>query len=98
DLASIEAGYMRLEVGKFDIHAMLKSVLSLIQERSKENHIRVKFDCSAKIGRMTGDETRIKQMLFNLLSNAIKYSQPGQTITLGGEEAEGGDIVLSVED
>ncbi len=98
DLASIEAGYMRLEVSKFDIHAMMKSVLSLIQERSKENHIKVKFDCVAKIGKMTGDETRIKQMLFNLLSNAFKYSQAGQTITLGAHESEAGDIVLLVED
>jgi signal transduction histidine kinase len=98
DLASIEAGYMRLEVGKFDINAMMKSVLALVQERSKENHIKVKFECPAKIGKMTGDETRIKQMLFNLLSNAFKYSQPGQTITLSAREAGEGGVVLSVED
>ena len=41
DLAGVEAGYMRLEVEKFDIHAMMKSVLSLIQERAKEHNLKI---------------------------------------------------------
>ncbi len=98
DLASIEAGYMRLEVNKFDIYAMMKSVLSLIQERAREFNLKVKFECPVKIGKMTGDETRIKQILFNLLSNAIKYSKPGNAITLGAKEIEPDEILLWVED
>lgn len=98
DLASVEAGYMRLEVDKFDVHAMMKSVLSLISERVKEFDIKVKFECLAKIGKMTGDETRIKQIMFNLLSNAIKYSAPGQSIILGAKETGEGGIMLYVAD
>lgn len=98
DLASVEAGYMRLEVSKFDIYAMMKTVLSLIQERVRENSLSVDFECSSKMGKMTGDETRLKQILFNLLSNAIKYSEPGGAIRFGATE-EGEDIVvLWVED
>jgi len=98
DLASVEAGYMRLEVTKFDINVMMKSVLSLIQERVKELDIKVKFECPARIGKMVGDETRIKQILFNLLSNAIKYSEAGNTVTLGAKEANEEEILLWVED
>lgn len=98
DLASIEAGYMRLEVKEFNVHTMMKSVLSLIQERAKEHHLKIKFDCPAKIGKMLGDETRIKQILFNLLSNAIKYSHAGQSIGLGAKEKNVDEIVLWVED
>lgn len=98
DLASVEAGYMRLEVSKFDINTLMKSVLSLIQERSKESHVHVAFEVPPKIGKMAGDEVRLKQILFNLLSNAFKYSQPGQTITLGANETETDDIVLWVQD
>ncbi|NBX03658.1 MAG: sensor histidine kinase [Alphaproteobacteria bacterium] len=98
DLASVEAGYMRLEVEKFDIGAMMKSVLSLIEQRVKEYDIKVKFECPARIGKMVGDETRIKQILFNLLSNAIKYSDPEQTITLGAREEGEGGIMLYVAD
>ncbi|MDE3061089.1 MAG: PAS-domain containing protein, partial [Pseudomonadota bacterium] len=98
DLASVEAGYMRLEAGRFDIYAMMKSVLSLTQERAKEHDLSIRFECPSKIGKMTGDETRIKQILFNLLSNAIKYSEPGATIRMGAREEEPESIVLWVED
>jgi len=98
DLASVEAGYMRLEVSKFDIAAMLKSVMSLIQERAKELNIKLKLECQPRIGKMTGDETRIKQSLFNLLTNAVKYSESGSSITLGAKEEEDDRILLWVED
>src|SRR5262249_47431273 len=35
DLASIEAGYMRLEVNDFDIYKTMKSMLALTQERAR---------------------------------------------------------------
>jgi len=98
DLASVEAGYMRLEVTKFDVYAMMKSVMSLIQERAKEYNLKIKFECSSKIGKMTGDETRMKQIMFNLLSNAIKYSEPNQTVTLGACEEGEGALLLWVTD
>ena len=98
DLASVEAGYMRLEVSKFDISAMMKTVMSLIQERAKELNISLKLECQTRIGKMTGDETRIKQILFNLLSNALKYSEAGGNVTLGAKEEDDEHIMLWVED
>jgi len=89
---------MQLEVSKFDVYAMMKSVLSLISERSKEHEVTINFECISKIGKMTGDETRIKQILFNLLSNAIKYSNAGGTVSFGAKEIEAGDLMMWVED
>lgn len=98
DLASIEAGYMRLEAARFDIHTMMQSVFSLIQERVKEFNIKVKFNCPQKIGKMLGDETRIKQILFNLLSNAINYSQSGDSIDFGADEQDKDHVRFWVQD
>jgi signal transduction histidine kinase len=98
DLASVEAGYMRLEVSKFDVYATMKSVLSLIQERAKDMSIKLKLECPARIGKMTGDETRIKQILFNLLSNALKYSQANGLVTVGAKEIDDENILLWVQD
>jgi signal transduction histidine kinase len=98
DLASIEAGYMHLDVSKFDIHDMMKSVLSLIRERTKELNLSIVFECPPEIGKMTGDETRLKQVLFNLLSNAIKYSMAGHIIAMGAKELPSGEIELWVQD
>ncbi len=98
DLASIEAGYLQLDVTRFDIHTMMKSVLPLVQERVREHDLTLAFDCPVRLGRLLGDETRIKQLLFKLLSNAIKFSPPGTRITLEAEERGKDSIVLSVAD
>ena len=97
DLASIEAGYMRLEVAPLDVSALVKSVVSLIQERVREHGLKLKVECPAKIGQMLGDETRIKQILFNLLSNAIKYSSHGDKITFGAKASDH-EIIIWVQD
>ncbi len=97
DLASIEAGYLQLDVSEFDVYGLLQSVLSLTQERIKESDINIKFICNEKIGSMTADETRLKQVLFNLLSNAIKFSPANSTITLGAEIKDT-NILFWVED
>ena len=98
DLASIEAGYMRLEVSQFDVYEMLSSMLVLIKERAKEFNISLKFECTAKIGRMVGDETRIRQAIFNLLNNAIKFTEEGGNITLGAKDDAKNYLLIWVED
>ncbi|MBV8939520.1 MAG: PAS-domain containing protein [Alphaproteobacteria bacterium] len=97
DLAGIEAGYMQLEVARFDLHEMMKSVLPLIQERSREMDITVTFDCPPKIGKILADETRLRQILFKLLSNAIQFTAAGSGVSFGARE-EGEMVALWVAD
>lgn len=98
DLASIEAGYMRLDIHEFNIRDMLKDVHALFQERAKNARIELTFKCPSTIGMLQADEGRIKQALFNLLNNAIKFSSDGGAITLGAKAEPGDNIVLWVED
>jgi signal transduction histidine kinase len=98
DLASIEAGYMVLEVERFDIHEALSSVQGLIQERLRENSLTFTFECSGGIGKMWGDGRRIRQVVFKLVSNAIKFTEAGGKITLGAKKGKKGEIDIWVED
>lgn len=82
DLASIEAGYMTLDVREFEIKEMLTSMLALLSERLREFGLQASIECPDDIGAMRADETRIRQVLFHLLSNAVKYTKEGH-ITLG---------------
>lgn len=82
DLASIEAGYLTLEVREFSIKDMLHAMLALLSERLREFGLQGSIDCPEDIGMMRGDETRIRQALFHLLSNAVKYTKEGY-VTLG---------------
>ncbi len=97
DLASIEAGRVELENDSIDVHALLAAGLQLVQERTRRKNIRVTFDCAPDIGWMTGDERRLKQVLFNLLSNAVTFTPRRGGIRLEGKRV-GDEIVIIVAD
>ncbi len=98
DLASIEAGYMRLEVGRFNLYNTLLSVVPLISERLRENSLGFELECDPQIGDMDGDERRIKQLLFKLLSNAIKFTEPQGVIILSAHAVDNYEIAITVSD
>jgi signal transduction histidine kinase len=95
DMATIEAGGLTLELSDFDIYAALSSVLGMCRE-SIHQHSLV-LDCAAGIGRMEGDERRLKQALYNLLSNAIKFTPPGGKVVLAARRV-GDRVEFSVTD
>ena len=97
DLATIEAGYMALDLREVDIHAMVNSVYNFTREWAGKQDIRVAIDCAPQIGVMEADERRLKQALFNLVSNAIKFTPPGGRITLSAERNDD-QIRLAVVD
>ncbi len=82
DLATIEAGYMTLDRGQFDIHTMIAGVFALNRERARGKEQKLVLDCAPDIGSMFANERRLKQVLFNLVSNAIKFTPERGVITL----------------
>lgn len=97
DLATIEAGYMVLDLETVDVHAMLVSVLTLTRERARDHDINLVFECPPNIGTLYGDQRRLRQAMFNLISNSIKFTPPGGTITVSASR-EDGTFSLSVAD
>jgi signal transduction histidine kinase len=97
DLATIEAGYMTLEIQEVDIHTLMSSVLALTRERARRQNLKLEFACPTDIGTLTADERRLKQALFNLISNALKFTPPGGTVTLGARR-DGPNLALFVAD
>ena len=98
DLASIEAGYMQLDLSEFNIYEMIEAVLILLKERLRVLNLTIENHCATDVGDLVADETRIKQVMLNLLSNAAKYSRPGSVIDVGAERTDSGDVILWVED
>ncbi|HEY5606839.1 MAG TPA: ATP-binding protein [Alphaproteobacteria bacterium] len=97
DLATIEAGYMTLELEPVDLHEMTAAVLLLIRERARNKKIAVEFDCPRDIGAIVLDERRLKQALFNVLSNAVKFTGSGGAITVSVRRKDD-HIIITVTD
>jgi signal transduction histidine kinase len=85
DLATIDAGAMKLNLGMVDIRRTMHAAAEGIRDRLIKDDITLDIRAAADIGSFTADDRRIRQVLFNLLANAVGFSPPGSTITLSAE-------------
>jgi signal transduction histidine kinase len=89
DLSKIEAGRMELEVSDFDLPAAIDNALTLIRERASRHGIGLHHEIDPRLGRIKGDERKLKQVLLNLLSNAIKFTPEGGRIDVRAALVDG---------
>lgn len=97
DLATIEAGFMNLQIEPVDLRGLLESLIDVTGERAREAKLELSFDCPAEIGKVSCDGTRVKQAVFYMLSNAIKFTPPGGSVTLEARRHKG-NIAIVVRD
>lgn len=79
DLSKIEAGMMRITPGTFSINGLVNSVETFFIERAKEKELIISSKVDPSIpDTLTGDATRLTQILVNLIGNAIKFTHHGK--------------------
>jgi two-component system, NtrC family, sensor kinase len=83
DLSKIEAGRMELELSEFDLPQAIDNALTLVRERASRRGIRLGSTVDERLGKIDGDERKVKQVLLNLLSNALKFTHEGGRIDVG---------------
>src|SRR5882757_7553809 len=88
DLATIDAGAMKLELGPVNIAKAIESAREGIQDRLATDRIELKVDIDPGIGDFTGDERRVVQVLYNLLANAVGFSPHDATVTISAQRNE----------
>jgi signal transduction histidine kinase len=97
DLATIEAGYMMLEIDRIEVNDLLEAVMTLTRERARNQDLSLTMSCPEGIDAIEADERRLKQALFNLISNAIKFTPAGGSVRLDARQ-DNGDLILCVAD
>jgi signal transduction histidine kinase len=97
DLATIEAGYMSLDLQDVDIPSLMGALAEVAAERADQAGLKIEIHCPANIGAMLADTVRLRQALFNLVSNAIQFTPAGGTIMLSAERTDN-EMLLSVTD
>lgn len=78
DLSKIEAGKIIIEKTEFSFAAVLQSILDMLLLKAEEKGIRLSVSIDPAIPAwLTGDPTRIGQILVNLAGNAVKFTEEG---------------------
>ena len=100
DSSKIEAGKMELYFDSFPIAPLVEDVVKTIQPMAQKNGNQLVVNCSADVGMMYADQTRVRQALLNLASNANKFTERGKVTISARRAAEDGGawITLAVTD
>jgi signal transduction histidine kinase len=97
DLATIDAGVMKLELGPVDIPGAIEAAAEGIQDRLATDRITLKRDVDPNVGTFIGDQRRVVQVLYNLLANAVAFSPQDASIGISAKRTAR-SIVFTVVD
>ena len=97
DLSKVEAGQVQLELAPFSIEDALERGVSMVREQATRNGVQVTLHANDGLHVVTGDERRVRQVIFNLLSNAVKFTSAGGSVDVTATRANG-EVRVSVAD
>jgi PAS domain S-box-containing protein len=80
DLSKIEAGKLTLEAADFSPAALFEQIRSLMQAQIQAKGLRFRTDADGLPPALSGDVTRLRQVLLNYLSNAVKFTERGDIV------------------
>jgi len=96
DLGKIESGRMELEDAPFDLHELLRELHEMYGVQARQKGLKFTVEVDPRVPQaVSGDATRLRQVLHNLLSNALKFTTRGEFgMFVGRAEPSRGEHML----
>ena len=102
DLSKLEAGRMSVETVDFDLRTAVLDAVRSWRPQAQAKGLRLRVQGARGLpGWVSGDPTRMRQVINNLLSNALKFTREGSvTLRLSGSAVADGAyaVTISVDD
>lgn len=102
DFSKIEAGKLDLESQSFHLRRALDNTLAPFRPQLAEKGLALYVHLDPALpSTVTGDRTRLRQILSNLLSNALKFTREGSVQVTGkllGQDGQGVRLGFAVQD
>ncbi len=98
DFSKIEAGNIQIESIDFDAHVLVSQLGKIMTTMASDRNVHFRINSDPGLPRfLTGDPTRLRQVLINLTNNAIKFTPPTGEVRLeiGVEKQRGDQAVVS---
>src|SRR6266481_2992020 len=78
DLSKIEAGKLELNPESVSLAPLIDEVIGTARQLAQQNKNQLVVEAQEKLGTLTVDPMRLRQILLNLLSNACKFTSQGE--------------------
>jgi PAS domain S-box-containing protein len=100
DLSKIESGRMELEEIDFNLADVLERVCEIMAVRAHEKGLELLYRIAPGVpASLTGDPSRLRQVLTNLAGNALKFTERGEVVVVAEPDPESADTLrFSVSD
>jgi PAS domain S-box-containing protein len=98
DISRIAAGKMRLDLQAVDLPAVVEAALASLRPAADAKGVRLETAFDPEAGPVSGDPSRLQQIVWNLVCNAIKFVPEGRGRVRASLEAQGPHVRLTVED
>jgi PAS domain S-box-containing protein len=97
DMNRIVSGKVRLDAQPTDLAAVAEAALESVRPSAEAKSLRVLSALDPAVGPVSGDPSRLQQVVWNLLTNAVKFTPRGGTIEVELRCA-GAELELVVRD
>jgi signal transduction histidine kinase/ActR/RegA family two-component response regulator len=97
DVSRMITGKLRLNTNVVDVASVINAAIDCVQLAADSKGIKLEITVDPSARRVSGDESRLQQIVWNLLSNAIKFTPSGGRVSVKLERA-GSHAQLSVSD
>ena len=74
DMSRIISGKVRLEVQRIELPGVIEAAMESMQPAADAKSIRLQKVLDPHVGQVSGDASRLQQVVWNLISNAIKFT------------------------
>ncbi len=97
DMSRIVTGKLRLEVRPTELAPVVQAALDAIRPAAEARGVRLSAALSPDAGPVSGDPTRLQQVVWNLLANAVKFTPRDGWVEVRLERA-GTQVQVEVRD
>jgi PAS domain S-box-containing protein len=77
DVSKIISGKFQLSVRPVELVPIVDSTIDVVRPMAEAKHIKIEKEFDFPTSQVSGDSTRLQQIMWNLLSNAIKFTPEG---------------------
>ena len=97
DLAAIESGKLRVELGDMNLGAVITEVMSRVEVVAERKKIKFSSAPLPSLPILRGDPNRIGQVIQNLCTNAVQYTKQGGSVVIQ-VSIQPGWVIVGVRD